>query len=67
MNGEQAKAFLTSSDNPVGGWIGLNEQWSGWRLSEVKPNEIVLEADGQRQTDSGNEDGQPQGRVTIFL
>ena len=50
MNGEQAKAFLTSADNPVGGWVGLNEQWSGWRLSEVKPNEIVLEADGQRQT-----------------
>lgn len=50
MNGERAKAFLTSSDNPVGIWIALNEQWSGWRLSEVKPNEIVLEADGERQT-----------------
>ena len=49
MNGERAKAFLTSSDNPVGVWIALNEQWSGWRLSEVKPNEIVLEADGERQ------------------
>lgn len=50
MNGERAKAFLTSSDNPVGIWVALNEQWSGWRLSEVKPNEIVLEADGERQT-----------------
>jgi hypothetical protein len=50
MNGERAKAFLTSSDNPVGVWIALNEQWSGWRLSDVKPNEIVLEADGERQT-----------------
>lgn len=50
MNGERAKAFLTSSDNPVGVWIALNEQWSGWRLSEVKPNEVVLEADGERQT-----------------
>ncbi|MCP3442030.1 hypothetical protein [Bradyrhizobium sp. CCGUVB14] len=50
MNGDQAKAFLTSSDHPVGTWIALNEQWSGWRLSEVKPNEIVLEADGERQT-----------------
>jgi hypothetical protein len=28
----------------------LNEQWSGWRLSEIKPNQIVLEADGERQT-----------------
>jgi hypothetical protein len=50
MNGERAKAFLTSSDNPVGVWIALNEQWSGWRLSEIKPNQIVLEADGERQT-----------------
>lgn len=50
MNGERAKAFLTSSDNPVGVWIALNEQWSGWRLSEVRPNQIVLEADGERQT-----------------
>jgi len=50
ISGERAKAFLTSSDNPVGVWIGLNEQWSGWRLSEVKPNEIVLEAEGERQT-----------------
>ena len=50
MNGERAKAFLTSSDNPVGGWIALNEQWSGWRLVEIKPNEIVLEAEGERQS-----------------
>lgn len=50
MNGERAKAFMTSSDNPVGAWVALNEQWSGWRLSEIKPNEIVLEADGERQT-----------------
>ena len=50
MNGERAKVFLTSSDNPVGGWIALNEQWSGWRLAEIKPNEIVLEAEGERQT-----------------
>jgi len=50
MNGDRAKAFLTSSDNPVGVWIALNEHWSGWRLSEVKPNEIVLEAEGERQT-----------------
>lgn len=50
MNGERAKAFLTSSDNPVGIWIALNEQWSGWRLAAVKPNEIVLEADGERQS-----------------
>ena len=50
MSGERAKAFLTSSDNPVGLWIGVNEQWSGWRLAEIKPNEIVLEAEGERQT-----------------
>lgn len=50
MNGGRTKAFLTSSDNPVGVWIAVNEQWSGWRLSEVKPNEIVLEAEGERQT-----------------
>ncbi|MGX4770490.1 hypothetical protein ACWAUC_11900 [Bradyrhizobium guangdongense] len=50
MNGERAKAFLTSSDNPAGVWIAMNEQWSGWLLSEVKPNEVVLEANGERQT-----------------
>jgi len=50
INGEQAKAFLTFSENPVGFWIALNEQWLGWRLSEIKPNQIVLEADGERQT-----------------
>jgi len=50
MSGGRAKAFLTSSENPVGVWVALNDQWSGWRLSAVKPNEIVLEADGERQT-----------------
>jgi hypothetical protein len=50
MNGERAKAFLTSSDNPGGIWVAVNEQWSGWRLSEVKPGEVVLEAEGERQT-----------------
>ena len=50
MNGDQAKAFLTSSDNPVGVWISANEQWSGWRIAEIRPNEVVLEAQGERQT-----------------
>ncbi len=50
MSDGRAKAFLTSSDNPVGVWIGLNEQGSGWRLAEIKPNEIVLESEGERQT-----------------
>jgi hypothetical protein len=50
MDGVQTKAFLTAPDNPVGTWVALNEEISGWRLAEVRPGEIVVEARGERQT-----------------
>lgn len=50
MDGVQTKAFLTTPDNPVGNWVALNEEIAGWRLAEVRPGEIVVEARGERQT-----------------
>jgi hypothetical protein len=50
MDGIQTKAFLTTPDNPVGTWVAVNDDIAGWRLAEVRPNEVVVEARGERQT-----------------
>lgn len=50
INGSSAKAFLTSTQNPTGGWVWLNGEISGWRLVSVKPDQVILEGQGQTLT-----------------
>jgi hypothetical protein len=47
INGELAKAFLISAQNPLGTWVEANAEIEGWRVVAIKPDEVVL--DGQNQ------------------
>lgn len=48
MSGPSAKAFLTSTQNPAGNWVHLNGEFSGWRLVDVKPEQVLLEGQGEK-------------------
>jgi type II secretory pathway component PulC len=45
-----AKAFLMTSQNPVGVWVQVNEQIDGWRIAAVTPEQVVLEGQGEKLT-----------------
>lgn len=47
ISGSLQKAFITSAQNPVGRWIQVNGDIEGWRLIEVKPEQVTLEGQGQ--------------------
>ncbi|MBK3665369.1 hypothetical protein JJE66_29570 [Bradyrhizobium diazoefficiens] len=47
ISGSLQKAFITSAQNPVGRWIQVNGEIDGWRLTEVKPEQVTLEGQGQ--------------------
>jgi hypothetical protein len=44
ISGASAKAFLTSTQNPLGIWVQRSEEIAGWRLVAIKPDEVVLHA-----------------------
>ncbi len=48
ISGSSAKAFLTTSQNPVGSWVKLNGDFLGWKLVEVKPEQAILEGQGEK-------------------
>jgi hypothetical protein len=48
INGALAKAFLTSSQNPLGVWVRTNEEIAGWRVVAVKPDQVVLDAQSEK-------------------
>ena len=50
MSDGVAKAFLTTSQNPVGVWVQVNEQIDGWRVAAVTPEQVVLEGQGEKLT-----------------
>lgn len=45
-----AKAFLITTQNPVGAWVQLNGQIDGWRVAAVTPGHVVLEGQGEKLT-----------------
>ena len=47
ISGSLQKAFITSAQNPVGRWIQVDGEIDGWRLIEVKPEQVTLEGQGQ--------------------
>jgi hypothetical protein len=48
MSGPLAKAFLLSSQNPLGVWVQAGEAAAGWRVVAVQRNQVLLEGQGQR-------------------
>ena len=50
MSDGVAKAFLITTQNPVGVWVQLNEQIDGWRVAAVTPEHVVLEGQGEKLT-----------------
>lgn len=47
ISGSLQKAFITSAQNPSGRWIQVDGDVDGWRLIEVKPEQVTLEGQGQ--------------------
>ena len=50
MSDGVAKAFLTSTQSPLGVWVELNGEIDGWRVAAVTPEQVVLEGQGEKLT-----------------
>jgi hypothetical protein len=48
MSGALAKAFLLSSQSPLGAWVQAGEEVAGWRVVAVERGQVVLEGQGQK-------------------
>jgi len=44
-----AKAFLLSSQNPLGVWVQADEEVAGWKVLAVQPDQVVLQAQGEKR------------------
>ena len=50
INGALAKAFMLSSQNPLGTWVQAGEEISGWKVLGVQPEYVLLEGQGEKRT-----------------
>ncbi|MEH2628599.1 hypothetical protein V1292_006654 [Bradyrhizobium sp. AZCC 1719] len=50
MSDGVAKAFLITTQSPVGVWVEVNGQIDGWRVAVVTPEQVVLEGQGEKLT-----------------
>ncbi|ANW00406.1 hypothetical protein LMTR13_09745 [Bradyrhizobium icense] len=50
MSDGVAKAFLITTQSPVGVWVEVNGQIEGWRVAAVTPEQVVLEGQGEKLT-----------------
>ena len=50
MSDGVAKAFLVTTQSPVGVWVQVNGQIDGWRVAAVTPEHVVLEGQGEKLT-----------------
>jgi hypothetical protein len=48
INGVQAKAFLVSPQNPMGAWMQAGDNFAGWKVVSLKPDEVVLEGQNEK-------------------
>jgi hypothetical protein len=48
INGAMAKAFLISTQNPLGIWVEVNEEIAGWRVVAIKPEQVQLNAQNEK-------------------
>ena len=44
------KVNLTSADKALSEWVGLNDEFQGWQVSRIMPNEVDLNRDGTVKT-----------------
>jgi hypothetical protein len=49
ISGPLAKAFLLSSQNPLGIWVQTDEEVSGWKVLAVQPDQVVLQGQGGKR------------------
>jgi hypothetical protein len=50
ISGPLAKAFLLSSQNPLGVWVQTDEELSGWKVVAVQPDQVILQGHGEKRT-----------------
>jgi hypothetical protein len=43
-----AKAFLITSQNPLGVWVQVNAEVDGWRVAAVAPGQVMLEGQNEK-------------------
>jgi hypothetical protein len=48
LNGEVAKAFVTSTESPFGSWVALNGEIGGWRVASVTSDQVVLKGNEEK-------------------
>jgi hypothetical protein len=48
LNGEMAKAFVTSTESPFGSWVALNGEIGGWRVASVTSDQVVLNGNEEK-------------------
>jgi len=48
INGALAKAFLTSTQNPLGVWVQADEEIAGWRVVAVNSEKVLLDAPNEK-------------------
>jgi hypothetical protein len=69
ISGATAKAFLTSTQNPLGVWIESNDDVAGWRVVSISPDQVVLNAQNEKMIiPLGVKDGGgnlPNGRANL--
>lgn len=50
MSGPLAKAFLLSSQNPLGVWVQADDEIAGWKVVAVQPDQVILQGQGEKRT-----------------
>ncbi len=48
INGARAKALLIYTQEPLGAWVQASDEISGWRVSEIGPDQVLLEAANEK-------------------
>lgn len=48
IDGAVAKAFLTSTQNPLGIWVQVDEEIAGWRVVAIKPEQVLLDSQNEK-------------------
>ncbi|MBT1515656.1 hypothetical protein KIP88_34825 [Bradyrhizobium sp. SRL28] len=48
MSDGVAKAFLVTTQSPLGVWVQVNGQIDGWRVAAVTPEHVVLEGQSEK-------------------
>lgn len=50
MSGSIAKAFVLSSQTPLGMWVQADDEIAGWKVISVHPDQMLLAGQGDRRS-----------------